>query len=174
MQTRVFKQDNKEVIQEGNHLFIRVREGSETFESGDFNTLESAKKSIGIKPTTEETNKLIAEFLGLQLEQDQERLYINGLGTKLINETFNKDWNWLMEAVENIESLEDTERFEITNSGVNITHYQTKEVKFIYNGYHTNKGMYLLTEKAVDTKIEAVYMAVVEFIKWYNKNAVKN
>ena len=79
-----------------------------------------------------------------------------------------------MEVVENIESLEDTERFEITNSGVNITHYQTKEVKFIYNGYHTNKGMYLLTEKAVDTKIEAVYMAVVEFIKWYNKNAVKS
>ena len=131
-----------------------------------------------------ENNKLIAEFLGFELFNNKYYelsqfgyMKTNGEWSDVFYpETlkFHKDWNWLMEVVENIESLEDTERFEITNSGVNITHYQTKEVKFIYNGYHTNKGMYLLTEKAVDTKIEAVYMAVVEFIKWYNKNAVKS
>lgn len=40
-----------------------------------------------------ENNKLIAEFLGLQLNEDQERLFISGLGTKLIDKTFNTDWN---------------------------------------------------------------------------------
>ena len=119
---------------------------------------------------TTENNNLIAEFMGRVIPEDKLKFYDENPTTHY----YHSNWNWLMEVVENIESLGDTERFEITNSGVNITHYQTKEVKFIYNGYHTNKGMYLLTEKAVDTKIEAVYMAVVEFIKWYNKNAVKS
>ena len=122
---------------------------------------------------TTNKNTLIAEFMGVS----KSKIDANGQVLNFENSkynTYNSDWNWLLKVVEEIESLEDTERFEITNSGVNITHYQTKEVKFIYNGYHTNKGMYLLTEKAVDTKIEAVYMAVVEFIKWYNKNAVKS
>ena len=126
---------------------------------------------------TTENNKIIAEFMGWEIKNYSTPISDIVTPYGQLTETqlkFNSDWNWLMEVVEKIESLEDTERFEITNSGVNITHYQTKEVKFIYNGYHTNKGMYLLTEKAVDTKIEAVYMAVVEFIKWYNKNAVKN
>ena len=124
---------------------------------------------------TTENNKIIAEFMKWDILNDMTySKATKGKWIELDKLKFHSNWNLLMEVVEKIESLEDTERFEITNSGVNITHYQTKEVKFIYNGYHTNKGMYLLTEKAVDTKIEAVYMAVVEFIKWYNKNAVKN
>lgn len=125
---------------------------------------------------TTENNKIIAEFMGAELNVNfvpkNDVWYFNELidGHRIHERLlFHSDWNWLMEVVEKIESLEDTERFEITNSGVNITHYQTKEVKFIYNGYHTNNGMYLMTEKAVETKIEAVYGACVEFIKWYNE-----
>ena len=45
----VFVQDNKQVIQKGNHFFTRVFENGESFESGDFNTLERAKASLGIE-----------------------------------------------------------------------------------------------------------------------------
>ena len=124
-----------------------------------------------------ENNKIIAEFLtGKEADifHFPKFQYYTTEGVFKDYFTFNQlefhsNWNWLMEVVEKIESLEDTERFEITNSGVNITHYQTKEVKFIYNGGHTNNGMYLMTEKAVETKKEAIYNACVEFIKWYNE-----
>jgi hypothetical protein len=113
--------------------------------------------------TTEENNRLIAEFLGLQLEQDQERLYINGLGTKLINETFNKDWNWLIEVVEKIESLEKRKYTLITQQSSCLLWDNDKgEELECFNGSFKSK-----------TKIEAVYNACVEFIKWYNKNGAK-
>ena len=46
----VFEQDNKQVIKINNHFFTRVFENGESFESGDFNTLERAKENIGIYP----------------------------------------------------------------------------------------------------------------------------
>lgn len=48
-ETIVFEQDNKQVIQKGNHFFTRVFDNGESFESGDFNTLERAKASLGIE-----------------------------------------------------------------------------------------------------------------------------
>ena len=99
---------------------------------------------------TEETNKLIAEFMGLQLEQDQERLFISGLGTKLINETFNKDWNWLMGVVEKI--------------------YQTD---LYYDKYiDFNSSMIDSGKIKLSTNIQNVYNQVVEFIKWYNEQQI--
>lgn len=46
----VFEHENKQVIQKGNHFFTRVTENGESFESGDFNTLERAKESLVIYP----------------------------------------------------------------------------------------------------------------------------
>lgn len=46
----VFEHENKQVIKKGNHFFTRVTENGESFESGDFNTLERAKESLGIYP----------------------------------------------------------------------------------------------------------------------------
>ena len=102
---------------------------------------------------TTENNKLIAEFLGLQLEQDQEILFISGLGTKLINETFNKDWNWLMEVVEKIENTTSTSII-ISCGNCEVYNCETQETMFFFEG----------------VKIEAVYNASLEFIKWYNEN----
>jgi len=45
----VFKQGKNKVIKQGNHFFTRVFENGEYLESGDFNTLERAKKSLGIE-----------------------------------------------------------------------------------------------------------------------------
>jgi hypothetical protein len=93
----------------------------------------------------ETNNKLIAEFLGIQIEEGQERIYINGLGTELIEYTFNTDWNWLMKAVEKCLTKLDT---------YNVT---TNEH---YNNIHDSLWSINITE---------VYNAVVEFIKWYNE-----
>ena len=165
----VFEQDNKQVIQQGNHFFTRVTENGESFESGDFNTLERAKASLGILPTITENNKLLAEFLGLTLEQEQERIFIQGLGTKLIEETFNTDWNWLMEVVEKIESLgyrtlTENECFMITKSKLSSFDIRSKDdystiFSDNYEINHYGSG-----------KTDNTYNACVEFVKWYNKN----
>lgn len=112
----------------------------------------------------EENNKIIAEFLGW------EKIYPEGyveyilpksladpiykLDSRFILE-FNTDWNWLMEVVEKIESLDFV--FQIHHNVVNIFNGETKE-NGIYNETFQGK-----------TKIKTVYNACVEFINFYNK-----
>lgn len=110
---------------------------------------------------TQENNKLIAEFMGLQLEQEQDRIFIKGLGTKLIEETFNTDWNWLMEVVCKIESIvwED-----LNDTSFNVTIGATS-----YCVIQDNNGGLVEIIGQGSTKIESVYNAVVLFIKWYNE-----
>lgn len=57
-------------------------------------------------------NRLIAEFMGHKLGLDgdgmgepQCRIFENGLGTKRIENTYSKSWDWLMPVVQKIESL---------------------------------------------------------------------
>ena len=119
-----------------------------------------------------ENNKIIAEFMGVS----KSKIDANGQVLNFENSKYNRynsDWNWLMEVVEKIERLEDLERFEITNHSVNITYYQSKENKFILNLNHRNNGLYLMGgENTVNTKIQAVYSACLEFIKWYNEQII--
>ena len=103
---------------------------------------------------TIEKNKLIAEFMGYPKHK------IDFVGKRLNFEnskhnTYHKDWNWLIEVVEKIESLG----------------YRMEIVKHICRIYLSNKETIVISENT--PKIEAVYNAVVEFIKWYNnKNKV--
>ena len=103
---------------------------------------------------TIEKNKLIAEFMGYPKHK------IDFVGKRLNFEnskhnTYHKDWNWLIEVVEKIESLG----------------YRMEIVKHICRIYLSNKETIVNSENT--PKIEAVYNAVVEFIKWYNnKNKV--
>ncbi len=122
-----------------------------------------------------ENNKIIAEFMGYRkMHPENKSLYNIVRNHELHIEDFKYDfdWNWLMEVVGKIESLEDTERFEISNCSVNITYWTSKEIKFNCNIHHRNNGKYLMGgEKTVNTKIDAVYNACLEFIKWYLENA---
>lgn len=66
----VFKQtDNgtiKEIIQEQNHFFVRVTEpDGEVTESQDYNTIEKAKESIGIK-IVKTKQEIVLEQIELQ------------------------------------------------------------------------------------------------------------
>jgi hypothetical protein len=108
--------------------------------------------------TTEQKNRLIAEFMGYSLDDENLNSYSilkNGIFNyiRLDNLKYNSDWNDLMEVVEKIESLGYSFRVEGSTVIVKHTDSEFKEM-FGYSETYS--------------KIEAVYNAVVEFIEWYN------
>lgn len=127
-----------------------------------------------------ENNKLIAKFMNWTFhpeERDTGLEYIentwsppNSKKIYVLRELrFHKSWNLLMPVVEKIESLDKIDKrvyFKISGGEVFIgvlKGIQGTEYEFLYqeNGYFEN------------SKINAVYKAVVEFIKWYNQNKNK-
>lgn len=102
-------------------------------------------------------NKLIAEFMEL-LEISNETYPIL-YKDKNSDEWFapdelkyHTDWNWLMEVVEKIESL-------------NFIVYIETNYCQLYNATNHEE----LIKSIYSTKIESVYKACVEFVKWYNE-----
>ena len=119
-----------------------------------------------------ENNQLIAEFMGvfdkilstgnIHSWSDAPFYYTTedtrGKVIKNISKysKYSKDWNWLMQVVEKIENLSkegETYMFSITKFSARVTY----------------KGSRIVDLPIDNTKIEAVYNACVEFIKWYNK-----
>lgn len=116
---------------------------------------------------TTENNKLIAEFMLLE-KNDLSCKHSELIGYKKDeNDIFrlpsqlkyHSDWNWLMGVVERIEFL-DNGKFDVNllKNGTQIFEYQAGGKVIIDN----------VGEISFDNKIEHVYQAVVEFIKWYN------
>ena len=124
---------------------------------------------------TNVNNKLIAEFMGGKLSAHSPNL-INMpqtigdakihcvKGSELLpNGTYSlfylhelkyhSSWDWLMSVVEKIESVQ-AWHVEISTDSCTLHNGLLKEPIF---------------ETYMKTKIEATYNAVVEFIKWYNK-----
>jgi len=108
-----------------------------------------------------ETNKLIAEFMKTSvLYPNEEVRYrqepdatIWRVHHKLEDLLYHISWDWLMSAVEKINS---TGRFEVV---------------IMYGHCHITDGKNELTLSMQEKNtMEAVYKAVVEFIKWLNKN----
>jgi adenosine deaminase len=113
----------------------------------------------------DETNKLIIEFLGYEFykgyyihpdsEKPSEMLWLPDLH-------YHDDWEWLMNVVGKIEYehgfLIRIEGFvcEITSSSNENPRKKPFQIK-----------------KHSSTKMLATYEAVVEFIKWYNKENIK-
>lgn len=112
-----------------------------------------------------ENNKLIAEFMDWEIHptmfQKMQKKGIKQGFRKLSDFVFIKDlayhsdWNWLMEVVEKIESLDFI--FSIHHETANIFNGGCNELKY-------NETVQARTKK------EAVYNACIEFIKWYNLN----
>jgi len=121
-----------------------------------------------------ENNKLIAEFMGL----DELGRYVPtkllpsikyGLfqGIFEIEETeFHISWDWLMPVVDKIEKLNFEINGVVSSVDINIIYgdciIQDEDgLGELYIYKHSNES---------GNKLESVYRAVVEFIKWYNKN----
>ena len=105
----------------------------------------------------ETNNKLIAEFLGYIDNGCSEEGFLIDPKTNydicIDSLQFHSDWNWLMQVVEKIEMLGFI--FSIKKNWAKIT----KDKIALVVRWEEDKN-----------KIEAVYNASLEFIKWYNEN----
>ena len=105
-----------------------------------------------------ESNKSICGFMGSH--QIKDTYFINGMYMNLKESDlkYHSDWNWLMEVVGKIENL--GFEFFIVESRCKIAHNTDNSIETI------------IDFEIVGSKIEAVYMAVIEFIKLYNQQKV--
>lgn len=129
-----------------------------------------------------EYNKIIAEFMGAKPCKDwqgydgyehkdwhhlqwsnrfQDNLELNSY--RYSDLWYHSDWNWLMSVVKKVEDTKDSQGYstivEIWKNGCRIVF-----------GNDTQSFDYILAK----TKIEAVWLSVVEFIKWYNVQKIKS
>ena len=109
----------------------------------------------------ETNNNLIAEFLGYIDNGCSEEGFLIDPKTNydvcIDSLQFHTDWNWLMQVVEKIESLDG--HLHICDNDV-FVHFPKRI-----------KGCVRINGESLKlSKIEAVYNACVEFIKWYNEN----
>ncbi len=121
--------------------------------------------------TTIESNKLIAEFMGYKSNKSEHykipnNIWLNHRATDSYvmhhssNLCFDKEWAWLMPVVEKIESLGYVSTIEKMN-----TEYDSHRVWFNRKG-----SLEEVARGARDeSKFVAIYMAVEDFIIWYNK-----
>jgi hypothetical protein len=116
---------------------------------------------------TTENNKLIAEFIGLtyRTKKDYQGWYKDSSFTDRICSfdglKFHTDWNWLMQVVEKIEKEHEFN----TKLWYNRTR-KDYQMQLFYTDFEKD---IIVNSKS---KIEAVYNACIEFIKWYNENKI--
>ena len=115
-----------------------------------------------------EGNKLIAEFMGGKYDKDTNFpihpndiwLPTHGIVNCATIESgngriiqYHTSWDWLMPVVEKIENF---------NDGCTLCIIEDERC-------HINTQTNFEVDSVGYTKIEAVYNAIIEFIKWYNK-----
>ena len=117
-----------------------------------------------------EGNKLIAEFMGWSQQLDVEkRWYGAWFDQHKVRKAwsefqghepllFNESWDWLMPVVEKIENF---------NDGCTLCIIEDERC-------HINTQTNFEVDSVGYTKIEAVYNAIIEFIKWHNQQETKN
>lgn len=102
-------------------------------------------------------NKLIAEFMGNK--------FTHCSSIKCVK--YHSSWDWLMPVVEKIETFPFITT--IITSGCRISMWEESVpyewINVDFEDIYSFGGKYY-----VRTKIEATWLTVVEFIKWYNKN----
>lgn len=118
-------------------------------------------------------NELIAEFMGWQRRPALFDIYWKEgeHHDKKSNQFFyNNSWDQLMPVVENISEphIKDNK---IIRSGANVTiMYKACNIHYDPDEDFEDREEHEI-QKQGETKIEAVYKAVVEFIKWYNSQS---
>ena len=119
--------------------------------------------------TLEETNRMIAEFMGYEEEQTENGEFVYAIefqNPKKLNDIqvvffcahelkYHSSWDWLMPVVEKIELL-----------GYSVE----KNFQRIDGDFQCliTKGNDILFQEFSTKSIEAMHYVVVEFIEWYN------
>ena len=134
-----------------------------------------------------EGNKLIAEFLGYiyvpytaghsgrphgwvlknykLIDKKTPKLFLGRTAKDLL---YHKSWDWLMPCVEKIEHLKE----DVYSLGrIEINSHHCRISSLCKNQPYIIVGCYKESPEKVKTnsKLEAVYLAVITFIKWYNE-----
>ena len=104
---------------------------------------------------TTENNKIIAEFMGATLTKDLQIMYpvYEGDSSYVKDLKYHLDWNWLMEVVEKIRSIDNKAKED----------FKTKLL-------HYKRNNWTIFDLSILEGKEYVYNACLEFIKWYNEN----
>ena len=105
-----------------------------------------------------DNNRLIAEFMGLDVLYENRVHHDSASKGKVTIMKYHSSWDWLMPVVEKIESTDLFEDFRIEPFQVVVRAYES-----------TDNKLYKIIECKPKTKLEAIYKAVIEFIKWYNQ-----
>src|SRR5687768_9741 len=112
-------------------------------------------------------NEIIAEFMGLPLEKDE--VQFTG-GTKKVpfqNWQYDTSWDWLMPVVEKLQEPE-VKKGRIVRESANIQiFYKNCFIEYIDEELDATYDLHPNGVQG-ETKLEATYKAIVEFIKWYN------
>ena len=118
-----------------------------------------------MKTETIEGNKLIADFMDVKIGIDKFSWRIGCIEPlRESHLNYHKEWGWLMPVIEKIENgLKWKYSVDVGN---NL--YAINENKYCCVLHDAGNATCLEVESA--SKIEAVWLAVVEFINWYNKN----
>ncbi len=135
-----------------------------------------------------EGNKLIVSFLDnkvKQIEGTLNQIFLLGTNTEFVDtfwsETikYHSSWDWLMPVVEKIEKIGYSTSFKtyycrINSKGGNYDNY-IAWINFSDEEYSISRhlisdfdSIFLYHSKEKLTKLEAIYIIVIEFIKWYN------
>lgn len=106
---------------------------------------------------TTENNKLIAEFMEYPSNGFGKYICpVKDIPVEADELPYHTSWDWLMPVVEKIEGCD----------GVSDEEVVTIEYHDCIIPYHQGE----IRAIGADSKIDAVYQAVVAFIKWYNEN----
>ena len=122
---------------------------------------------------TLEGNTLIAEFMGWDKWNTgtfetpfEDASYVNGEPNHFCEARhlkFYSSWDWLMPVVEKIESMSYKVHINTGNCEIYSCELFEKD-NLIINKYYGD------FKNEITTKITAVWLACVDFIKWYNEN----
>lgn len=119
----------------------------------------------------QEGNKLIAEFLGWERDDDttvfEESTWRTNDGNLVVDLLFDESWDWLMPVVEKIESIDNPYHgyfgVHICSNGCTIQATNLRTDKPITNPPH------YFDDVTLDTKILSTWYAIVRFIQFYNQ-----
>ena len=131
-----------------------------------------------------EGNRLIAEFMGVKITGTKygcNHPLVTCAYPNYPNLKYHSSWDWLMPVIDKIESLEgsnpfkDNPKVKFQGDHVEIFWYSTYRGDCIYwknyTGIDNNTYQHKNQE---DSRILAVFRAIVEFIKWYNSKQNTN
>ena len=119
--------------------------------------------------TTEEGNKLIAVFMGIEILNDWDdpdainKISATSMLPKQIK--YHSSWSWIMPVVEKIEGKE---------IDLNVSVVVKNERCKIYRHKDSDYEQAITPLVIGENKIDAVYKSVIQFIQWYNEQKTKH